>query len=227
MIPRVIHQFWHAPDLPPGIADYVARWRKHHPGWQHILWNDGSATDYIRSQFGSEAVRCFLACTIPAMRSDVLRLAALLIQGGVYADADGRSFLPMLPLLPVEPQTMTLLKGTKEGQLLNGFIAAAPADPFIQRLWERALFNIRQPDTDSVSFASGPGLFRTVWRDLTPEEQSRVRIVSWLEMRPYVKFKLHTNELPAEEHWSVRSLEGPIVDFGRVDTLLQAQQPPE
>ena len=85
MIPKLIHQFWDQPVPPDDVAACIQTWRDHHPGWSHILWNDESAVSFIHSQFGLEAARCFIASTIPSMRSDILRTSALLAFGGAYA----------------------------------------------------------------------------------------------------------------------------------------------
>jgi hypothetical protein len=49
-------------------------------------------------QFGGELARAFATITLPAVRSDLVRLALLYVEGGIYLDTDTITIAPLGPL---------------------------------------------------------------------------------------------------------------------------------
>ncbi len=94
IVPKIIHQFWDSADPPPDVAARMRSWPAMHPRWAYIQWNDESAESLIATHHGADAARLFRACVPATMRADLLRVAALSLFGGVYADADSLCLQP-------------------------------------------------------------------------------------------------------------------------------------
>jgi hypothetical protein len=87
---RTIVQFWHdLKELPKDIEECIASWRRWTTsGFTHHLFDERSAQEFIADELGARHVRAFDRCYHPAMQADYFRLCYLLIEGGLYVDAD-------------------------------------------------------------------------------------------------------------------------------------------
>lgn len=83
-IPKIIHQIWLGPNLPPSyFHDFQARWKSLHPDWEYHLWSEADLEalnldnwDLVeKSQNWAE-------------KADVIRCDLLDKFGGVYLDVD-------------------------------------------------------------------------------------------------------------------------------------------
>jgi mannosyltransferase OCH1-like enzyme len=88
--PRTIVQFWHdLKELPDDIEECIASWtRWTTSGFTHCLFDERSAKAFIGDALDARHVRAFDRCYHPAMQADYFRLCYLLIEGGLYVDAD-------------------------------------------------------------------------------------------------------------------------------------------
>jgi inositol phosphorylceramide mannosyltransferase catalytic subunit len=220
-IPRIIHQVWLGGEPPAEVAGWLETWAAHHPGWEHLVWNDGNVP-VLQNQ------SLFDAASSYAMKADILRLEVLLKWGGVYVDADYECHRPIDGLVDGVP--LILLS---EGPILtNSFIAATPGHRLIQTLVE-ALSKVDPFDVTtghaSVLSTSGPKfLTRTLstceWmgptemRILPPDyfllPQSRERDVQqWAATRRYATHH-------ALRSWGRRTL-GSLVRETRLKTRVR------
>lgn len=83
-IPKIIHQIWLGPNLPPSyFHDFQARWKSLHPDWEYHLWSESELEalqldnwDLVeKSQNWAE-------------KADIIRCDLLDKFGGVYLDVD-------------------------------------------------------------------------------------------------------------------------------------------
>ncbi|NRA98693.1 MAG: hypothetical protein HRU32_02560 [Rhodobacteraceae bacterium] len=87
-IPATFHQFWDR-DPPDQINTLLA----HNTavcaeiGVTHQVWDDTTGRAFLSEHY-PEAVAAYDLSPHPAMKSDLLRLALILFEGGVYLDAD-------------------------------------------------------------------------------------------------------------------------------------------
>lgn len=221
MIPHIIHQFWDRPTPPDDVAACIASWRELHPNWTHILWNDESAQTFIHSQFGLRAARCFAAAAISSTRSDLLRVAALNVIGGVYADADTRCLRPVGRLLKGGTECLFETKNTERVFLRMALIISEPRHPLMQRFWEAILDGIENRSSDPVDEISGPAELNRVWSAAPRSERQRVTI---LDPRVAKRYFMNERQLAyrAGSHWMQEQHRVAIIDFdraGRVDKL--------
>jgi len=89
-ISRTIVQFWHnLRELPEDIDKCIASWRRWSAnGFIHRLFDEQSAKAFISGSLGARYEHAFERCYHPAMQADYFRLCYLLVEGGVYIDAD-------------------------------------------------------------------------------------------------------------------------------------------
>ena len=91
MIPKIIHYCWFGGNpLPPLAIKCIDSWKKYLPEYEIKEWNENNF-DVEEYQFTKEA----LVCKKYAFVSDVCRLHALKIFGGVYMDTDVEVLKPL------------------------------------------------------------------------------------------------------------------------------------
>lgn len=89
-IPRTLIRYWHdLSDLPSDVSDCMSSWdRLVDEGFVIRMFCDASAATYIAERFSNRERDAFKRCRHPAMRSDYLRMCAVLAEGGLYVDTD-------------------------------------------------------------------------------------------------------------------------------------------
>jgi mannosyltransferase OCH1-like enzyme len=90
LMPRTIVQFWHdLQQLPHDIEECVASWtRWEKSGFTHRLFDQHVAKAFIGDSLDARHESAFERCYHPAMQADYFRLCFLLVEGGLYVDAD-------------------------------------------------------------------------------------------------------------------------------------------
>lgn len=203
-IPRVVAQFWDSAEPPDDIRKLMASWDDDTGVWQHRVFDDQAADDFLHTHFGGDVRRAFRRTQHPAQRSDVFRLAYLAHEGGLYADADDRRVAPLASLLPDGARLVVYLENY--GTVGNNFLAAAPRHPAIVRALELAVAAINRGDHDIVWLSTGPGLVtRAVARflaDTSREEAGSVAIRELFEMRQLVDIHCPARYKATTQHWS-------------------------
>ena len=88
--PRRIVQFWNdLGRLPWDVGECMESWKRlEQRGFEHLVFDECSAREFIRMNLGSRYERAFDKCYHPAMQSDYFRLCYILTEGGFYVDAD-------------------------------------------------------------------------------------------------------------------------------------------
>jgi mannosyltransferase OCH1-like enzyme len=88
--PKKIIQFWHdLENLPLDVDECIRSWAdRARSGFEHRLFDTQSAAEFILCSLGIRHRQAFDRCYHPAMKSDYFRLCYVLIQGGIYVDAD-------------------------------------------------------------------------------------------------------------------------------------------
>lgn len=89
-IPHKIIQFWDDTHLiPADVQTCMSSWKElKKKGFTYDIFNDKTASDFIKKHFSVDHLQAFYCCIHPAMRADYFRLCYLLINGGLYVDAD-------------------------------------------------------------------------------------------------------------------------------------------
>jgi len=214
-IPRRILQFWDSPDPEPDVAELMATWPACNPGWDHRLFDEPAARDYLRAHFDAPVLRAFRACRSPAQKSDLFRLAWLFRAGGVYADADDRATAPLDGVLAGRE---LVLWHEHLGSVGNNFIAAIPAHPVIGRALEEAVAAILRGDAETIWFSTGPGLLTRVFARWIAEEPARMEalgrgvvVLERAELRQFAVPGCKAAYKGTARNWSRTRLEGASV----------------
>lgn len=184
LISKRIVQFWHdLSRLPKDIEECIASWtRWERSGFKHILFDDGAAKDFIASSLGCRNERAFERCYHPAMQADYFRLCYLLVEGGLYVDADDVcigtdiSWLFEDGRLKLQPLCYDIASGTMVEPSVflcddayepawifyfnNNPLVASPGHPIIERALDRATTLLELAGEDAlpeIQATTGPG----------------------------------------------------------------------
>ncbi|MEO1551744.1 MAG: glycosyltransferase, partial [Pseudomonadota bacterium] len=202
-IPKQIFSYWEGERSAP-LAQIAQSWARLHPNWTWRSFEAASARDWLNRAGDAQAdtVRAaFDAAGSPAQRADILRLALLAREGGLYVDLDD------LPRAPVDDMLngadLVVVQETGLGALANSFLAAAPGHPMIQAALDQAL---KAPPTEGVEtwLLTGPGLLARTWVDLlemAPDALSSARRVPWTGFCALVSPNLKLPHKYRDDYW--------------------------
>ncbi len=155
-IPRRIVQFWAQPTPDPHLLPLMRGWQEKNPDYAYICFNDATASAFLQAHCSPEVVSAFRRSRHPAQRADIFRLVYLLVEGGVYADADDRCLAHLSAILPGDA---TFVGYQEEYATLgNNFLAAAPGHPVIETAVGHVVEAINRGDADLLWLSTGPGL---------------------------------------------------------------------
>ena len=144
---KVLHQIWWqgGEDLPAHFVSLRASWQKHHPVWQHKLWDRAAITALVNSEPYQWFAPTFHALPANIQRVDAARYIILHAEGGVYADVDIEALRSFDEVIDAE-ETRSSVQFFEEPAtywsahaviLSNGLIAAPRAHPLMLRLLQR------------------------------------------------------------------------------------------
>lgn len=160
IIPRIVHQTWfeHVTlDKYPNMSRLIESWKQ--SGWEYKFYDDDAISEFLSVHFPPEVKEAYDAIIPGAFKADLFRYCALLIYGGVYADMDVMLESNLDATISGDIGFMVPMDepGTPVDQrmcLWNGFIASAPGHPFLARVIETVVNNVRNRftsvDVDSL-----------------------------------------------------------------------------
>jgi Flp pilus assembly protein TadD len=216
VIPRLITQFWHDPIVPPAVARLIGRWQAV-PGFSHRLLSAAAARQMIRERLEPRHVRAFINAGAPTRQADYARLAALYLDGGLYADADDAPRADPTALLAAGAELVVYREWL--GTLGNNVIAVAPRHPVIARALEWATEALLAADNESTFLALGPGLLtRAVAVEIAGREgeatlPAGLTILSFAEMSRLVAMHRPVGYKGTPQHWNTVALAGRGLDL--------------
>ncbi|CAM2782706.1 hypothetical protein PAT01_32120 [Pseudoalteromonas atlantica] len=192
-VPKVIVQYWDGESIPPEIARLMDSWKEHNPDFTYQIYDYKAAYSFIQKNYGVVGAKVFAKAKLPAMQSDIFRVAYCLKEGGVYVDAATKCFSSIDSLIDNDCSLTVLRKW--HGGIWNGFIAALPEDELLADIWRSIVSNVSQEKFNNVSQATGPTLFSEFCKG------DNVCIIPQIEAKP--TFDL-INDLShkGDTHWS-------------------------
>ena len=142
-------QTWFEPvttEKYPNMSRLIESWKR--SGWEYHFWDDTSAAEFLSLHFPPEVREAYESIIPGAFKADLFRYCVLLIMGGIYADMDVMLESNLDAAVPPDVGFMTPVDapGTRPDKrmcLWNGFIASAPAHPYLSRVIEHVVNNIR------------------------------------------------------------------------------------
>jgi mannosyltransferase OCH1-like enzyme len=126
-IPKIIHQIWIGLNSLPDFYKILAEsWKKMHPDWQYILWQNEDLEN-----FGIKNIEAFYATKSMSERANILRLEILERFGGVYIDIDSECLKPLDSLHINFHFYAGICPNNATAVIANGIIAATANHPII------------------------------------------------------------------------------------------------
>ena len=98
-IPAITHQTAASSALSSEQAMLRGRMIAQNPGWDHRFYTDADCRDLIRRAFPG-LLATYDAYPTAIQRTDLFRVAAVYMHGGVYLDLDMDCLVPLAPLAP-------------------------------------------------------------------------------------------------------------------------------
>jgi hypothetical protein len=149
IIPRIVHQTWYedvTPEKYPNMSRLIESFKQ--SGWEYKFYTDDVAANFLSTHFPSEVREAYDALRPGAFKADLFRYCALLIHGGVYADMDVMLESSLDAAIASDVGFMVPIDepGKAVGHrmcLWNGLIAAAPAHPYLVKVIETVVNNVR------------------------------------------------------------------------------------
>ena len=135
MIPKIVHYVWlGGKPLNPLGEKCLASWKHFLPGWEIRRWDESN------SPMDHPYVQAMMKSGRTAFASDLIRLHALLMHGGLYLDTDVE--LRKSPGELVEGNRMILgfhsvQNRLRKCALATCWIAAPPDFPLLRKIWGR------------------------------------------------------------------------------------------
>ena len=183
-IPRRIMQYWHdLQALPVDVQECMNSWsRWGASGFEYRVFDSRSAARFIEQSLGDDHLRAFMRCYHPAMQADYFRLCYLVINGGMYVDADDVCIAEVISELfvgnciKVQPlcydiasdsmvkcEVFLQAENNREGLIFyfnNNPLMACKGDPIVSRALERATLRLNiaaEGELPEIQSTTGPG----------------------------------------------------------------------
>lgn len=195
-IPRIVHQTWRTKALPSDFARFRESWLRHHPGWEHRLYDDDDCRALAESA-GRPWSGLYSSLPTPIQRADLFRYLVVHQLGGVYADIDMECRRPIDALLQGAECVLSIeahlterrrrLLGYREPrQLANCVFAAAPGNAFLGHVLARIeALGPSDVSTDvDVEDSTGPRMLTRVFEGLSRADQGRIRVLPQVLLVP-------------------------------------------
>ncbi|MFC0410846.1 glycosyltransferase [Roseomonas elaeocarpi] len=197
-MPLPIIQFWHDPQVPDDVAAAMTTWIGSTPGLQPTVFSAASARAWLHQHVGPQAVRYMDRCYHPAMEADLFRLYYLLVQGGVYVDADESCRAPLTPLLNAltETEAVVVISGELVPYVHNYFIVCRPGSKLLQQAIRDVEARLEAEARPPIWDATGPGcVTRSVARVLLQADTESGSLVNIISEQQYRNFALNHSDL--------------------------------
>lgn len=91
IVPKIIHQIWIGGPLPEVFKPFMESWKKNHPDWKYVLWDD----EKVKELFPLYNQQFYDATDGMGVKSDLLKWEIIYRFGGVYVDVDFESLRPL------------------------------------------------------------------------------------------------------------------------------------
>ncbi|MFK7857130.1 MAG: glycosyltransferase family 32 protein [Granulosicoccus sp.] len=199
-------QFWDK-DIPDVVAELVQGVASVNSELDYQLFDDQSAAEFIRVHFGSDTLKLYRNCAIPAMRADLFRYCFLVKEGGFYIDADYRA---VGNIDPVVYSSWRASLYQREKGLANGMMYFRDAeDPLAEKVLQSALYNIGTRMSNNVWSVTGPNVLRNIYANEANKTLfDNVHLMAEDEFAQYFKTVPSLDYKKDDSHWLVARVKG-------------------
>jgi mannosyltransferase OCH1-like enzyme len=192
-------QYWDTGRPPAEVAALMRTWADD-PAFWHDAFDRDAAIAYLGARFPNRVVAAFLKCRYPAMQADLFRYCTLLADGGLYVDADTANGGGMSEMLEGCGRGCIMNRQTK---IANDFLYfAAPGDPLLEAVLERAVSNVEGEVSNNVWQVTGPGIMTALYAaPATKPMFDGLRLLPVETVRKVVLFRWDLEYKKTEEDW--------------------------
>ncbi len=101
LIPRVVYSTFRTKRLTRGHFNQIQKFRDQNLGYSFVVLDNNDQHDYVSSKFkGEKILDIYERTTFGQMRADIVRIALMLFEGGVYIDGTKRLRTPLSEVVP-------------------------------------------------------------------------------------------------------------------------------
>ena len=200
-VPHIIHQIWiGSSSVAQPYYNISLSWKKYHPTWEYVLWNDTSIKDLGLSQ-ETKDILSNPNCNV-VIKCDLLRYEILNRLGGLYADMDMECLKPLDSLFKTDFVCGIESNENIIGSALVGCLAGHPALQEVIRHIQTS-FKKKCPTRVLEHLeVSGPFIFDGILKkyNIKPMPQEYFYPIGWNEYDKYDQLK---NQFPNSytKHW--------------------------
>lgn len=155
-IPKTVCQYWESSSVPDDLRASCESWREWNSDWFYRCFNDVTALRYLNDHFPSDVVAAFGRSCDASTKADLLRLAVLARDGGVWVDVGNCCQQALESILSSDTEALFWQEQT--GHIGSNFIAARPGHPVLQRALALAVESVNRGDQEMAWLRTGPGL---------------------------------------------------------------------
>ena len=202
-IPRRIFQFWDETEPPEQVVWLMEENARSAPDFEFRRFDRHEGLEYLRAKDETDAAKSFRQAPNATAKADILRLALLWHEGGIYLDADDRIVGKVDDLLPTG---MDFVGYQDEYMCVaNNFLAASAGHPVIRDALDTAVRAYLGHRSDELWLASGPGaITRAIAHRGTTVEGALapgIWIMPSYRLRPVVAAHVDLNYKATDAHW--------------------------
>lgn len=198
----------------PQIESLMNEWKDMNGDYHYILFNEKSAFEFIEKNYGPMKAKAFANINFQAMKSDVFRLAAVNVLGGLYIDAATKCNQP-ISTWNIDSGIPTFIK-KRNGRIANALISASSADPLIKQMLEQAWAAILKQDDGNIWLQTGPGMLKKI----IDTARLPYQLIKQENEDKYFRF-LHDFDHKKSAHWSKQQLFRPLYGSRHPKQLFQ------
>jgi hypothetical protein len=114
-------------------------WLDLNPDCAYVFSDAADRRAFLAAHFDDRVRAAYDLIPNGALQADLWRYARLLVEGGVYADADSVCRMPLAELLAPADRFVATRAVNVTCAVSNGFICVAPGHPFLEAALERAV----------------------------------------------------------------------------------------
>ncbi|MEM6624980.1 MAG: glycosyltransferase [Pseudomonadota bacterium] len=154
-----IFQFWDTVPPPPDVAREMAAWSGL-ASKKYACFSAEKAIRFFAENIGDTEAKLLRACPHPAIQSDFFRLGKLMVDGGIYVDADARMRALFSGVYRNLGDRTLLWFRTRAAEMtiVNGFIVSPPGGAFVQAAFKVACRRLAAGEKLHVFDYAGPTL---------------------------------------------------------------------
>lgn len=201
---RNVMLYWDECDpFPKDIVEVSEIWRKFCPAWDVTLFGKETACRFLRDKFGTDVVRLFLTCAVPAMRADFFRVFWAISEGGIYSDV---TFVPKREPLFFDPEKdLTVVKRPDGEVIRNGIFYSIKDCKELKLIAYEIMKSVSKREATHIAFATGPRIWT---RMLSTNEKDAVAILEWEDLfGDFIKFSRYpSSTYDTDMHWKEMQL---------------------